>query len=60
MSNSAESTALPDAGVVVRYAHAWEAGDIATLIGCYADDVVAHYGGRSPGHTAARTDFSEC
>jgi uncharacterized protein len=48
MSETTEFTGRPEAGVVVRYAHAWEAGDIATLIGCYADDVVAHYGGSSP------------
>jgi uncharacterized protein len=48
MNDSTEPTVRPDPGVVVRYARAWEAGDIATLVGCYADDVVAHYGGRSP------------
>lgn len=35
-------------GVVLRrYADAWQAGDLDTLIGCYADDFTLHYGGAS-------------
>jgi len=36
-----------DAGVITRYAEAWRAGDLEALVACYADDIVAHYGGRS-------------
>jgi uncharacterized protein len=34
--------------VITRYAAAWLAGDVVTLVGCYADHIVAHYGGQSP------------
>jgi hypothetical protein len=34
--------------VVRRYADAWAAGDTATVVGLYADDIVLHYFGRSP------------
>jgi len=35
-------------GVVLRrYADAWSAGDLDTLIGCYADDFTLHYPGSS-------------
>jgi hypothetical protein len=34
--------------VVRRYADAWAAGDAATVIGLYADDIVLHYFGDSP------------
>jgi uncharacterized protein len=34
--------------VARKYADAWVAGDAATLIGLYADDVVLHYFGQSP------------
>jgi uncharacterized protein len=34
-------------GVVARYANAWLAGDIGTLIDLYDPDMVAHYGGAS-------------
>lgn len=34
--------------VARRYADAWVAGDAATLVGLYADDIVLHYFGRSP------------
>jgi hypothetical protein len=34
--------------VVRRYADAWRAGDLATIVGCYHDDVVLHYFGRNP------------
>jgi uncharacterized protein len=37
-----------DMTVVRRYARAWEAGDLATLVACYAPGIVAHYGGTSP------------
>ncbi len=35
-------------GVITRYARAWEAGDIAEIINCYDEQIVAHYGGTSP------------
>ena len=31
-----------------RYAAAWEAGDLATVLDLYADDFTLHYFGRSP------------
>lgn len=34
--------------VLRAYADAWLAGDLATLFGFYAPDIVAHYGGTSP------------
>lgn len=34
--------------VVRRYADAWAARDMKTLVDCYHDDVVFHYFGRSP------------
>lgn len=30
---------------VQRYATAWETGDMAAIVACYADDVVLHWGG---------------
>ncbi|MBL8559835.1 MAG: nuclear transport factor 2 family protein [Hyphomonadaceae bacterium] len=33
--------------VVSRYAAAWVAGDLATLVACYHDDLSLHYGGAS-------------
>jgi hypothetical protein len=44
-----------------RYCDAWKAGDLATIVDCYHDDLVLHYFGRSPlagdhrGKTAALT-----
>jgi uncharacterized protein len=35
-------------GVITRYAEAWQAADLTTMIDCYAPDVVVHYGGTSP------------
>jgi uncharacterized protein len=35
-------------GVITRYADAWVAGDFATLVACYSEGFVAHYGGQSP------------
>ena len=36
-------------GTVVRaYTDAWLAGDIATVLDLYADDIVLHYGGANP------------
>lgn len=32
--------------VLTRYAKAWEAGDVPTMFGLYADDFTLHYGGR--------------
>ena len=34
--------------VVRRYADAWVANDVATIIDCYHDEIVFHYFGRSP------------
>jgi uncharacterized protein len=34
--------------VVRRYADAWAANDVATVIDCYHDEIVFHYFGRSP------------
>jgi len=34
--------------VVKRYADAWAAHDLKTMVDCYHDDVVFHYFGRSP------------
>jgi ketosteroid isomerase-like protein len=34
--------------VVRRYCDAWEKGDVATLVGCYGDDMVLHYFGANP------------
>jgi ketosteroid isomerase-like protein len=43
-----QAAAVPmSAGTVARYACAWQEGDLATLVDCYDDDVVVHYGGRS-------------
>lgn len=47
-SNADDVTEPLPTGVVTRYARAWERGDVATITACYADDVVTHYGGRSP------------
>src|SRR5215470_16428406 len=33
---------------VQRYADAWVANDLATIVDCYADDVVFHYFGANP------------
>jgi ketosteroid isomerase-like protein len=33
---------------VQRYADAWAAGDAATVVGLYADDIVLHYFGDNP------------
>jgi uncharacterized protein len=35
-------------GTISRYAHAWAAGDLATVVDSYATDIVVHYGGTSP------------
>ncbi len=35
-------------GVITRYATAGREGDLQTLIDCYDEDIVAHYGGQSP------------
>jgi ketosteroid isomerase-like protein len=34
--------------VVRRYAQAWSQGDVATVVGLYADDFVLHYFGQNP------------
>jgi ketosteroid isomerase-like protein len=34
--------------VAREYADAWVAGDAATMVGFYADDIVLHYFGKSP------------
>lgn len=34
--------------VVQTYADAWVAGDAATIVGLYADDIVLHYFGQNP------------
>lgn len=34
-------------GAIHRYAAAWKDGDVAGIVGCYAEGVVTHYGGRS-------------
>lgn len=34
-------------GVISRYADAWRTGDLTTLISCYDEGIIAHYGGRS-------------
>jgi hypothetical protein len=34
-------------GVITRYAHAWERGDIGEIVNCYDENIVAHYGGQS-------------
>jgi ketosteroid isomerase-like protein len=44
-------SAAPDGSiydVVKRYADAWVAGDLRTIVGSYHEDVVFHYFGRSP------------
>lgn len=33
--------------ILTAYARAWEAGDVATMFGLYADDFTLHYGGRN-------------
>ncbi|CAN0508732.1 unnamed protein product [Phaeothamnion confervicola] len=33
---------------VLRYAEAWQAGDVGTMLGLYAEDFVLHYFGDSP------------
>ncbi len=41
----------PDSGiytVVRRYADAWAANDLRSIVDCYHDEVVFHYFGRSP------------
>jgi uncharacterized protein len=35
-------------GTVQRYAEAWKHNDVLTMLGLYAADVIAHYGGTSP------------
>lgn len=35
-------------GVLTTYAGAWLAGDVETVFGSYAPDIVLHYGGASP------------
>jgi hypothetical protein len=35
------------AGVITRYARAWERGDIGEIVNCYNEHIVAHYGGQS-------------
>lgn len=40
-------SAAENLSVVTRYAAAWRAGDLATLVGCYHDDFTLHYGGMS-------------
>jgi uncharacterized protein len=34
-------------GAIMRYAEAWERGDIAAMIDLYAPDIIVHYGGTS-------------
>jgi ketosteroid isomerase-like protein len=34
--------------VISRYCEAWERGDVAAIVDCYADDFTTHYFGRSP------------
>ena len=48
MINSESADETTERGVMARYTRAWIDGDLATLVDCYADDVVAHYGGQSP------------
>jgi ketosteroid isomerase-like protein len=43
-----EASASDAYRVVRRYADAWVAGDLKTMVDCYHDDVVFHYFGRSP------------
>jgi uncharacterized protein len=38
----------PIESVVRRYANAWAANDLRTIVDCYHDEVVFHYFGRSP------------
>jgi uncharacterized protein len=40
-------TLLTQEGVITRYAKAWIAGDFATIVNCYDEQIVAHYGGQS-------------
>ena len=45
----AQTPGMTTPGSVVRaYAEAWLAGDIATVLDLYADDIVLHYGGTNP------------
>jgi uncharacterized protein len=37
----------PSAGVITRYARAWEAGNLAEIVNCYDENIIAHYGGQS-------------
>jgi ketosteroid isomerase-like protein len=34
--------------VIHRYCDAWKRGDLGAILGCYHDDIVLHYFGRSP------------
>lgn len=34
--------------VIRRYADAWAANDVATVVDCYHDDIIFHYFGRNP------------
>ncbi len=47
MNNQESSQAAATSGVIARYTRAWLDSDLATLVDCYADDIVAHYGGTS-------------
>jgi uncharacterized protein len=42
------TTPAPSTSVLRTYADAWLRSDHTVLFGCYADDIVAHYGGASP------------
>ena len=33
--------------MITRYVEAWQAQDLGTVLDCYAQDIVAHYGGTS-------------
>jgi uncharacterized protein len=48
-------------GLVHRYATAWFAGDLTTVLNTYAPHIVAHYGGTSPfaGDHVGRDRFVE-
>lgn len=46
--NNSEHADVAEQGVVARYTRAWFEGDLETLVDCYADNVVVHYGGQSP------------
>jgi ketosteroid isomerase-like protein len=46
-SSDSDAARAANGAAVRRYCDAWRRGDLATIVDCYADDVVVHWFGRN-------------